>query len=145
MNDKVTLLMSASRILAISSMIPFLNRFPVMENMINDAEDTKNWDFFMTVAAVYAGILNYSVKFSNEEIEDMSRQAEKQLEDWNQFGATAFGDLKVFYRRNVEAGIHSHEAIGLWVIWNIKKSEPTKKDMELCNALGFYIFSAMRE
>ena len=65
------------------------------------------------------------------------------LNEWDGQGYQAYLDFSGFVARNVEGGLKSEVAVGAWLVWNIKGSDPSKKELEAGAIIGPMLFVNM--
>ena len=127
-----------------STLVPLMDQFPEMRELIT-SRGTESWDFFGTVAAVGAGMfLAYQRDIPQGEVLATEKTVAKVLNKWDRRGYEAYSDFPVqFLARNTEGGMKAEPAAGAWVMWNIKGSEPTKREFEVGQVIGAMFFEIM--
>ena len=65
------------------------------------------------------------------------------LNEWDGQGYQAYLDFSGFVARNVEGGLKSEVAVGAWLVWNIKGSDPSKEELEAGAIIGPMLFVNM--
>jgi hypothetical protein len=65
------------------------------------------------------------------------------LTSWNATAWHAYRDLLQFVERNTAGGIDHKVALGAWVIWNLKGSEPTQSELGLAPVVGSFLSESM--
>jgi len=120
----------------IGALVPFIDKYPVLKKVLNESnskDPSGSWDIFMTVAGVGNYLLTQKVTTEKRkeivnELAAFHKQGAAVLQDFNEFVEKNKGDLSV------------KTAAGLWVLWNIKGSQPTHTESkELAPALGAYL------
>ncbi len=126
-----------------SALIPLMDRFPEVRELIT-SRGAETWDFFGTVAAVGAGMfLAYHHDIPQGEVLATEKTVAKVLNKWDRQGYDAYSDFVQFVARNIEGGFKAEPAAGAWVMWNIKGSEPTKREYEVGQVIGAMFFENM--
>ena len=129
-----------------------MERFPEMTDLLKGREDA-TWDFFGTVAAVGLGmclayravdapVLNL-VYIPEDEVFATEKAVARVLNEWDSQGYQAYVDFCGFVARGVEGGSKPEVVVGAWVVWNIKGSEPSKKEFEVGAVIGSMFFASM--
>jgi hypothetical protein len=128
---------ATSRLLSISSLNTFLNKIPDMDELIQNSNDTKHWDFFMTIAGVHASYMS-SNSFFIDNSSNFLKAINKTLEKWDYRAAVAFTDLSNFISTSKSKDLEYSLKLGSWVIWNIKGSQPSDSDYRIAQLIGNY-------
>ena len=130
-------------IAAVGSLVPLLDRLPVMTDLLKGRE-AATWDFFGTVAAVGSGMyLAYSRCIPKEEVPATEKAVARVLNEWDSQGYQAYSDFWRFVNRSIKGGLKPELAAGAWVLWNIKGSEPSERELEAGAVIGSMLFSSM--
>jgi len=119
--------------LVITSLVPFLDKYPELKDILNASQNSaSNWDFFMTVAG--AGLyLTANEKVDDNEIRNQLAEIDKQM-------PTALGNFYCFIKNNKSDKLSIESVIGFWVLWNIKGQTPTENESKnLAPAIGRYL------
>ena len=131
-------LVAAARIVATSSLTPLTNRLPILWDLVQ-ARGVDLWDQVVTIAALAARI---SV-LAEEKVHPLMKALPGSLTSWNATEWDAYRDLLQFVERNTAGGIDHKVALGAWVIWNLKGSEPTQSELGLASVVGSFLSGSM--
>jgi hypothetical protein len=143
--EKAGQLINIAKILSISSLPNFSDRFPSLKKLIKSSKNTDDWDFFMTVGGVAMGIMLIEPNLSKRAFNQFTQGLAEYFIKWNPHGAGAFDDLKKFVQRTASLRIEYSTAIGLWVIWNIKHNKPNEDELKGAKAIGNFLFSGLKD
>ena len=111
---------------------------PLLEK-IAGTEGTKNWDFLMTVAGVGTAFLMIADRVPEPQQPEVSEAIRCSLTSWDSQGYDALRDFVVFVKRNVDGGVDLSNAIGSWVLWNVKLAAPEAEELRLASPIGLYL------
>jgi hypothetical protein len=131
-------LVAAANIVATSSLTPLTDRFPILRNLVQ-ARGIDLWDQVVTIAALVAQIST----LTEEKVRSLMKALPGSLTSWNSTAWQAYRDLVQFVERNTAGGIDHKVALGAWVIWNLKGSEPTQSELGLAPIVGSFLFETM--
>ena len=135
--------LTVGEIAAVGSLVPLLDRLPAMTDLLKGREGA-TWDFFGTVAAVGSGMyLAYRRCIPGEEVPAIEKAVARVLNEWDSQGYQAYLDFLGFVDRNIKGGLKPELAAGAWVVWNIKGSEPSKRELEAGAVIGSMLFISM--
>jgi len=131
-------LIEMSEINAMSSTITFIDKYPMIEPIVK-AQGTDSWDFFMTVAGVKVGLLNFESNHKRKELHELLAGLEEHFPKWNPNALAAYDDLITFIQKNVSGGIDELTAIGIWVLWNQKQEAPSPEETSIAPSIGRFL------
>ena len=137
-------LVSAANILAVSSFVPTLDRFPILSKV-----DPKHWDFIVSVAGVFiaASRLN-NLRLKSDQEDLLMEIVAKKLNEWDPDGIRALEDCKslfeIEYDRLKASSEYqkdnrflSSDALGIWIVWNLFARQPqSDKEVNLVRIIG---------
>ncbi len=139
---KADQLVASASISATSLLIPLLDSAPVLNQIIKE-QSPDTWDFFATVAAVGACMLE-AYRFIPEGDDCMVEKALRQaLNAWDNQGYDAYLNFVKFVTQNVDAGVETLTAIGSWVLWNLKSGQPTQHELAIVPDIGTALHRSM--
>jgi hypothetical protein len=136
---KVDDLISMAKISATSSLTAFFNEFSSLKDLIKDHQNTNDWYFYMTIGGIASGISLIHPKLSKKDFNEFTKWIDESLSKWDIDGTSALLDLSKFVKKTVSENITPPNAIGLWVVWNIKKEQPDKDETSLVIDIGQYL------
>jgi hypothetical protein len=131
-------LVAAAQIVATSSLTSLTDRFPILRNLVQ-ARGVDLWDQVVTIAALAARIST----LTEEKGRSLMKALQGSLTSWNSTAWRAYRDLLQFVERNTAGGIDHEVALGAWVIWNLKGSQPTQSELGLAPVVGSLLFGTM--
>jgi len=139
-NNKVTAV-DAIKMLAISSLVPMMDKFPLLEQTIKASKSDKpaeEWDFFIVSACV--GL----VLMTDESYKGEHEAIENRLNDLDKNYLRAVNDLSKFFGNAPDDLDVQIATIGHWVLWNVKKDNPTDDEIKtLAFPIGQYIMNTV--
>lgn len=143
--EEIRLLLYAVKTLAVSSYSTLHKRYPELSKF-----DLDSWDFFMTVAGLYAAVMRLKVKLGPQEIHQYIPFLEAEIDAWDRLnGVRALLDCDGFVNRGLPDEVPDSRldreallayALGMWVLWNLYQSEPPGDHRELAQAIGGMMF-----
>lgn len=115
----------------------------------------KDWDFVITVAAVYIA----ATRLNNLELDDNRQEklmeiVAKNIREWNRDGINAFEDCRRVYESEYARFVNMTEyqknnsfltadALGVWIVLNILQRSPeTDEEISLVRATGSMVTGA---
>ena len=134
--------LAVGEVAAVSSLVPLMDRLPTMTDLLRERE-VATWDFFGTVAAVGSGMYLAYRHIPEDEVPATEKAVAIVLNEWDSQGYQAYLDFCGFLARGIEGGSKPDLVAGAWVVWNIKGSEPSKKELEVGAAIGSMFFGSM--
>jgi len=118
--------------LVITSLVPFLDKYPELKDFLNANQGSVNrWDFYMTIAG--AGLyLTTNKKVNDGKIRNQLAQIDKKMPA----GLDNFYSFINNKKKNLDIKI----VVGFWVLWNIKGQAPTRNESKnVAPAIGQYL------
>jgi hypothetical protein len=118
---------------------------------------TEDWDYFCTVALIGSALLHMRARIAYDPIltEDFQIALGKMLNRKLLSGWAAVNDLFGFIERQGIPDVANAiacdyllderketiaAAVGMWIVWNLKKAPPSPSDNALVSALGRFMF-----
>ncbi len=128
-----------ARFAATGTFVPLLDRFPQLSEV-----QTDDWDFFVSVATVYAGL--FSLDPDHCDFEEIHKAVLEELEADYAEGPSALENL-YDHMAGVIGRLSSDDqsvdklkmweaSIGHWVVGNLFHRQPLESDLELAAAIG---------
>ena len=136
--QKARQLVPDANVLAVSSYTTITEAFPLL-GRIGGKTAVKKWDFFMTIAGVGAAFSMIADRVPDREQPVVSEYIRLSLVSWDPEGYDALRDFVLFVKRNVDGGVELPNAIGSWVIWNVKQAPPEAEEMSSAPAIGLLL------
>lgn len=138
------MLVPAANTLAVSSYSTLLDHYPQLD-MLAAADNLGDWDFFMTVAGVGTAFMMIADRVPLDDQRSVSEAVAQELRSWNSQGYAALTDFIGFMKRSVDGGIDLPDAIGTWVIWNLKQGCPSQQELGLARPMGIFLVKAFAQ
>lgn len=141
---KAESLMSLASILATSSWKMY-NQLPLLTNIVHD---DRHLVFLLTVAGVAAGVMLDDENAPEVEQQDFAYAIGEKLMKWDYYGYNPYGeggayrayaDLANFITSRSDAGLDRFAVMGVWLIFNLKGSEPTNEEARVGAIIGQYL------
>ncbi len=135
------LLVRLARLGPIGFLVPLLDRFPQLTQA-----KPEDWDFFLGVGSVCAGLAQHDVSNPPEWNKVVRRLVAQELVEWHANALDALEDCEEFVTRTMDALLKNSDgewsdalskSIGYWVFWNVLRHRPTgDADLELASVVG---------
>jgi hypothetical protein len=130
-------LVSAANILAISTFTPAAEQYDFLKEC-----DPQDWDFFATAAIIQVALNNLARSVSAERFKSLYAIIASEVHNWNSQGEEAILDCRSFIKRMLDAepagseSVAPIDALGMWVILNLLRREPTYAEAQASRAIG---------
>lgn len=143
-HGKAESLMSLANILAISSW-EIYNQFPLLTNIVRD---DRHLVFLLTVAGVAAGVMLDDENTPKVEQREFAYAIGEKLMKWDYNGYNPYGeggayrayaDLANFVKSRRNEGLNSFLAMGFWLIFNLKGSQPDDEEAKVGAIIGQFL------
>lgn len=151
LRSKAGKLVQYAHLNAIGSALPFLDEFPAARKV-----DPADWNFFVTIAAVFIGASRLTaLKLSTTAEEELMEIVVQCLTQWDNRALAAYDDCKGCFEyvfdqyegRGVYKGSGAKnlasDALGSWLMWNLFKQAPNDNELALQWALGAMTINAV--
>ena len=120
-----------ARVIANSCLTPLLEQHPCLRAMSSD-----DWDFFVPVGAVHAGMERLrSTVTSRERIDALSEVLISSLGDWEPKAPSALRDCEQFVLKAPDK-VLLFDAIAIWVLLNVFRRPLTDAEFRVATVLG---------
>jgi hypothetical protein len=143
--EKAESLIFLANSLAISSIDNLSDKFPVLENIV---DDDRFFVFLLTVAGAAAGVTLVDESIPEDEFQKFSRAVAEKLMNWDFLGYKPYGvggaykayeDLSNFVKGKDTENMENFLAMGYWLVFNLKGSRPTKEEALAGGAIGQFL------
>jgi len=130
-------LISAAHIAAISTFTPAAEQFDFLKEC-----DPRDWDFFATAAVIQVALNSLACSVSAERFKSLYTVIASEVHNWNSQGEDAILDCQSFIKHMLDAEpadadrFAPIDALGMWVIWNLLRREPTYAEAQASRAIG---------
>jgi hypothetical protein len=71
------------------------------------------------------------------------RELPRTVSSWSPTAWDAYLDLLQFVQRTTSGGVEYKDALGAWVIWNLKGSTPTEAELHLASVIGSFLLGTV--
>lgn len=143
MSSNNVTVVDAIKTLAITSLVPMIDKFPLLKDLLNSSKSDNpadEWDFFITSAC--AGI----ILLSSEEYKGEHQAVKERLNELDKNYMNAVNDLSKFMEKSPEELDMRLATLGNWILWNVKKFEPTSEEIQrLSLPIGNYIMKVVHD
>ena len=132
-------LVASCNIQAVGSFVPASDQFDFLR-----ARKSDDWDFFATVAAVNVALNNLASEVSSDRAERLNSIVTERLREWDARGAARVQECQQFVLRTMagtrtepgSVGEKAATALGLWLLWNLLRREPSFDEFHAAPAIG---------
>jgi len=134
-------LVESANMLSIGTCTPLLERFPILQKV-----DMEQWDFVLTVAAVFmASTRLNNLKLEESREEKLMEIVADHLNQWKPNEIRGFEDCKALFEREFdrlratghEPQFVAADAVGIWIVWNVLGHSPqSNEECDLVRATG---------
>ena len=122
-------LVSVSHVMATQRFIRLIDRYKFLERC-----SPQDWDFFATIATVQVALIRLTSEVSNDQFKRLVSIIVAQVQKLDRQGEGALADCQRFAIRNGPEEITL--ALGLWVLSNVLRREPTDEEMQAAPVIG---------
>lgn len=132
-------LAKVANIISISSFTTLAAEYPFLEQC-----DLDDWDFFMTAGAIFIALNNLQIQVSGDQFIALYPSAE--LQEWHAKGEDAISDCQKFVHKLTEDSpgtVDPTDALGMWVLWNLLRREPTFEEAQAARGVGTILVSGV--
>jgi hypothetical protein len=130
--------LAAAKIAATSSLVPLTDRLPPLQDLVRD-RGVDLWDQGLTIAALAAQVS----MLGEERAATFMRELQRTVRAWNPTAWDAYLDLLQFVQRTTSGGVEYKDALGAWVVWNLKGSTPTETELRLASVIGSFLLGTI--
>lgn len=147
MDTKNTNLVKLVELQAISSLVPFGDKIPVIYQLLKQSKNgPKDWDFFVTAAGVGTAtfVLTYFLHLDRKTVQILTGKINSDVKEWDKQGSAAVSNFINFVSTNIQKNINIQTAVGAWIIWNLKNGEPTNEEIAPAQILGSFLLDSIK-
>jgi hypothetical protein len=126
-------LVAFCRIMATQMFIPVIERFKFLEHT-----KPEEWDFFATIASAHVALNELRSNVSPERFKHLYSIVAEHVCKLDKQGEAALADCQKFVMRsyNKDNADHNIATLGLWVLWNVLRRQPTREEMNAAPGIG---------
>ncbi len=146
--EKAEILVTMATSIAIASLTSAEQNLELPETI---TEDVENWNFFVTVAGVFAALYTLGKKVSDRIFETVGITVFENLADWNPQGSGAFADCQQFVENSLNSArdeqieLTAADAIGMWLLCNLYGRFPSPEESAAARPLGGFLLDTFAE
>jgi hypothetical protein len=139
-------LFTLSKILCHGTTASLFDQFPSLDLISRTPQFDlqRDWDFFFITATTATGLFIFADD-RPDEFRPMATEVLRVLGDWNRLASDAVTDFQDFTNRNRDEGVDLGDAMGLWIVANMKQGAPDNADYPAARAIGHLIFTSLRD
>ena len=120
-----------ARVIANSCLTPLMEQHPYLRAISSD-----DWDFFVPIGAVHAGMERLRITVRDpERIDALNGVLTSSLGDWETNAPRALRDCEQFVLKAPDK-VLLFDAIAAWVLWNVFRRQPTDAEFRVAPVLG---------
>ena len=121
------------RIIATQMFIPVIEQFKFLERT-----KPEEWDFVATIASVHVALNRLNAEVSADRFKRLYPIVLAQVQKLDRLGEAALVDCQKFVMRSHDKDNpdHSIATLGLWVLWNVLRRQPTREEMNAAPGIG---------
>ena len=146
LEDQARRLVSAANILAVSTFVPFIDKYAFLKQC-----DPNDWDFFATAAAIHVAIASLIRSVSPERFKLLYLTITPEIHNWNRQGEDAILDCQRFIKRTLDTqptgaeSVLPTDALGMWIIWNLLRRAPTYEEAQASHSIGRALATSLHD
>ena len=141
--DAARRMVRAARSTAIQSYTILLKEYPQLE-WIGLANKLRDWDILMAISGVGAALFVSKDHFTDAEQEALSQVIVHEVQGIHPRGHDLLWDLMTFIGKNADNGISPPDAIGMWLLVNLKGDWPNVEESQPARPLGIFLLNAFQ-
>jgi hypothetical protein len=133
LEEKADNLVPFCRIMATQMFIPVIEQFKFVGH-----SKPEDWDFFATVASVHVALNGLTAKVGAERFKSLYPIIAEHVRKLDKQGEAALEDCQKFVMRSYDKNNADHNiaTLGLWVLWNVLRRQPTREEMNAAPGIG---------
>lgn len=142
--EQARLLMPAVQKLAASAYAPLTQQYPELAVLVENIPESR-WNFFFITAGIGVTFILAPVQVAEEAQSQVCDTVAAALEAWHPQGYEALEDFLKFVREKLQQEVEMPPAIGAWLVWNLKQSQPSPEEFELAWPLGLFFLHSFKD
>jgi hypothetical protein len=126
-------LVTLSHVMAMQWFIRLIDRYKFLERC-----KPQDWDLFATIASVHVALNGLTSEVSTDRCKRLFPIIVAQVQKLDPQGEAALVDCQKFVMRSPEKNEPEkiRSVLGLWVLWNVLRREPTYEEMQAAPLIG---------
>lgn len=142
--DQARLLMPAVKKLAAAAYTPLTQQYPELAELVKDIPESR-WNFFFITAGIGVTFLLAPVQVAQADQSQVCDTVAVALESWHPQGYHALEDFLKFVKEKLQQEVEMPPAIGIWLLWNLKQSQPSQEELSLAWPLGLFFLHSFKD
>jgi hypothetical protein len=142
--EQAQLLMPAVQKLAASAYAPLTQQYPELAVLMEKVPESR-WNFFFIIASIGVTFILAPVQVAAAAQSQVCDTVAAALEAWHHQGYEALEDFLKFVKDKLAQEVEMPAAIGAWLLWNLKQSQPTQEELNLAWPLGLFFLHSFKD
>lgn len=138
------LLMPAVQKLADIAFGPLTTQYPPLAELMAQVPSSR-WRFFFITAGIGVTLLLAPVQVDPADQDQVCNAMEAAIAAWHPQGHDALEDFLKFVKDRMSQDVELPAAIGTWLLWNLKQSQPTPEELSLAWPLGLFFLHSFKD
>jgi len=142
--EQAQLLMPAVQKLAQAAYAPLTEQYPELAVLMENIPESR-WTFFFITASIGVSFILAPVQVAEESQSQVCDIVAAALEAWHPQGHEALEDFLKFVREKLHQEMEMPPAVGAWLLWNLKQSQPSSEELSLAWPLGLFFLHSFKD
>jgi hypothetical protein len=142
--EQAQLLMPAVQKLAQAAYAPLTEQYPELAVLMENIPESR-WTFFFITASIGVTFILAPVQVAEESQSQVCDIVAAALEAWHPQGHEALEDFLKFVREKLQQEVEMPPAVGAWLLWNLKQSQPSSEELSLAWPLGLFFLHSFKD
>jgi len=142
--QQAQLLMPAVQKLAQAAYAPLTEQYPELAVLMENIPESR-WTFFFITASIGVTFILAPVQVAEESQSQVCDIVAAALEAWHPQGHEALEDFLKFVREKLQQEVEMPPAVGAWLLWNLKQSQPSSEELSLAWPLGLFFLHSFKD
>jgi hypothetical protein len=142
--EQAQLLMPAAQKLAQAAYAPLTEQYPELAVFMENIPESR-WTFFFITASIGVTFMLAPVQVAEESQSQVCDIVAAALEAWHPQGHEALEDFLKFVREKLQQEVEMPAAVGAWLLWNLKQSQPSSEELSLAWPLGLFFLHSFKD
>ena len=136
--------MPAVQKLAQAAYAPLTEQYPELAVLMENIPESR-WTFFFITASIGVTFILAPVQVAEEAQSQVCDIVAAALEAWHPQGHEALEDFLKFVREKLQQEVEMPAAVGAWLLWNLKQSQPSSEELSLAWPLGLFFLHSFKD
>lgn len=142
--DQARLLVPAVQKLAVAALGPLTQQYPELAVLMEKVPENR-WNFFFVTTGIGVTFLLAPVQVAAADQSQVCHTVAAALEAWHPQGYEALEDFLKFVKTKLQQEVEMPAAIGAWLLWNLKQSQPSQEELSLAWPLGLFFLNSFKD